>query len=523
MCPSTFPSLVALLVALFAGCSRQANSQPLDRANRHFEAKAFEDAKREYRQLLQQEPAHPQANARMGQIWFAQGAPIDALPFLIKARNADPKNGKVRIALGYILLALGRTTDARAEALAALETVDGHDDALLQLAQTFRTHAEYQQTAAELRRVTTRTAIIELATATVLSRRNDPAGAKRAVERALKLDPQSGPAYAALAGLLAAENNPTEAKAAYKRAAELSPIGLGAHLKYVEFLTQKGEPREAEKHLEALTRQVPDYIPIGLAYAQIAIAEKRFPDAQTHLAGVLKRWPDSYEARLLRAQCRLLQGEKDGGIQEFQALASSHPGLFPDKILLARTYLQQQDIAKAMPLLEGAYHANPDQLDAALTLAQLHLREQKPARAVELMIEVLTRHPTLAPAQQVLAAALRMQGKADDAIALVKQRLRRRPNCITCWACFRFNRTTGWRRGGVSRRRWNSIPRNHVSRSSSSNSTCARTTWRERTKRFVSISSACRMRRNFISPTPACCSANAVGLRPKLRFRALWS
>lgn len=419
--------LSGLVLALLAGCSRPANSQPLDLANRYFQAKAYEDAKRAYLQVLQQDPEHPLANARLGQIWFDQGAPIDALPFLIRARNADPKNGTVRNTLAHILLALGRTSDARAEALAALQTADGKNQALLQLAQTFRTHAEYQQTAAELRRLTPRTAIVELATATLLNRRNDPAGAKRAVERALKLDPQLGPAHAALAALLTAENNLADAKPAHQRAAELSPVGLGAHLKYVEFLTQKGEAREAIAYLETLARQRPDYIPTGLALAQIALAEKRYPAAQTHLAEVLKRWPTSYEAHLLRAQCRLLQGEKDAAIQEFQALAASHPGFFPDKLLLARAYLQQQDVSRAIPLLEGVYHANPDQVDAALALAQLHLREQKPGPAVELMITVLMRHPTLAPAQQLLGAALRMQGRADEAVALVKEQLRAAP------------------------------------------------------------------------------------------------
>ena len=86
--------MAALLAALFmAGCSVEAKKARLiEQAERDFKSGEYERAKIEYMNLLRLDPQNATTYQQLGLIWFEEGAPLRAAPFLIKARELAPGN-----------------------------------------------------------------------------------------------------------------------------------------------------------------------------------------------------------------------------------------------------------------------------------------------------------------------------------------------------------------------------------------------------------------------------------------------
>src|SRR4051812_44360565 len=112
--PRSFAIIAALFVAVgFASCTRQARQERvLRRAEGYFKAGEFDKAKIEYLNLLRLDPQRALAYQRLGGIWFDEGAPLRAAPFLVKSRELAPDDLQSRSKLARVLLSLGSRKDS---------------------------------------------------------------------------------------------------------------------------------------------------------------------------------------------------------------------------------------------------------------------------------------------------------------------------------------------------------------------------------------------------------------------------
>lgn len=421
-------TLAGLVLLGSAGCTAEARkARQLERADGFFAAGDYEKARVEYGNLLRLDPANAAANARLGTMYFEQGAPGTALPFLLKARDADPRNAVVRGKVAFAYLSLGRVAEAKAEALEMIQQVAGQDEGMLILIDTVRTPADYDQAREELRKLNTLKPITShLASAGLALRRGDMAGAGRALERALAADPKSATAHSAMATYHLLQNKPADAAREFQAAAELSPVRSAARLKFAEFKAQTA-PAEAAAYLQELVRQAPDYLPAWAMLAQLSLAQKKYDEALGFLGRILARDAGNYEAHVLRAQVWLAQGETQQAIAGLEKLGESYRGLAADKYHLARAYIQDQARDKALAALKRAVAANPEHEGAVLLLAQLELQAGRAEAALAPLVGLLTRRPNLTRAQVLLADALRAQGRLDAAADMVRAQMRAMP------------------------------------------------------------------------------------------------
>jgi hypothetical protein len=94
MSPSTFTRLLSaiLIAVIVSGCSLETNKQNLlEQARRDFAAGRYDNARIEYLNVLQLDPRNRIAIQQLRMIWFEDGAPFKALPFLLKAKEFAPK------------------------------------------------------------------------------------------------------------------------------------------------------------------------------------------------------------------------------------------------------------------------------------------------------------------------------------------------------------------------------------------------------------------------------------------------
>jgi Tfp pilus assembly protein PilF len=193
------------MAALICGCTKQAKKARFEkRADGYFASGEFEKAKIEYLNVLRHEPQNQNAIERMALIWSEQGAPIRALPFLLKAKELNASNLEIRHKLAMAAMAVGDFGSARKEAAAILEQAPGDGEALLIFVDSTRTKEGVDEVEEQLKKFPNReTPHFLLASAGLAAARGDKAGSEAALRKAVELDPKSSIAHAGMAGVYA--------------------------------------------------------------------------------------------------------------------------------------------------------------------------------------------------------------------------------------------------------------------------------------------------------------------------------
>jgi tetratricopeptide (TPR) repeat protein len=411
------------------GCTAEAKkSRLLSRADRYFDSGDYDKAKIEYLNVLRADPQNATAIQRLGSIWYQQGAPLRAAPFLLKVRELVPDDIDSRTKLASVFLAAGQFEEARKESLAILERSPAQEKAMLLLAEASRSQQELDDAEQRLLGLNASDkAGFHLARAGLALRKNDRVAAVSSVKRALSLDPNSVEAHLALAKLYWLENDLTNADREFKAAAELAPPRSVARLIYADFKVRTGAKDEAKVLLREIARDASDSLPAWRMLAQIAFAEKHLDESLTFIENILFRDPVNIEAHLLQAQVWLSKGETKKAIESLERLNTAYPNFPPIKYNLARAYLQNNTAAQAAVVLNQLIATNPENTEAVLLLGEANLRSGNAQQVVASMLDLLKKRPGLAPAQVLLAKAYQSLGRLDDATAVFREQTKASP------------------------------------------------------------------------------------------------
>lgn len=415
--------LPLLLAVGGAGCSAEAKkARRLEQANRHFEAGAYDNAEIEYRNVLQLEPLHPKAIARLGVIYSHQGRLGRVFPFLTKARELAPEDLEVRLRLATILAGAGRMAEAREEVLHILEHDPQNAEAPMLLAEIAVEPQDIQETRRLLRSSpAAERAPVQVALGLLELRERRFAEAEAIFERAQALDPKSSAAVYALGTMYWAQNDLVRAEEALAAAARLSPPRSAKRIRYAQFSRTTGKVDNAKRVLEEITEEAPDYLPAWLMLADIAGSERRFDDSLAAVGRVLARDSAHPEALLLSARIRLIQGEKAKAVEELERAARLYPKSAPIHHQLGLAYVANSELAKAATSLGQTVSLAPGSPGPTMALAEVNLRQGNPAAAIVVLRQLVQQEPSNEQARLLLAHAFRAQGNLDEAIAVYRQ------------------------------------------------------------------------------------------------------
>ncbi|MBA2435027.1 MAG: tetratricopeptide repeat protein, partial [Chthoniobacterales bacterium] len=335
---------VALLCSVFAtGCTKEAKKgRFLRSAERHFKAGAYDKAKIEYLNVLRLDQRNATAFARLGQIWFDEGAPLKAGWFLIKARELAPNYLENRLRLARVYHTIGKREDARKEVILVLEQDPANGEALMALAEMALTPEGIKVAEEALQKFSNKESVFyQLAAANVAMRKPDLPVAQSLIDRALALDPKSADAHHLKGILHLLQKDKKGAGEEFKMAAELSPPRSSLKISYADYAAQTGSRGEASAYLESLTSKTPDFLPAWTLRARIALSEKKYDETLALLENVFSRDPDSVDARLLQAKSLLAKKQTKKAIDVLDGLDRNHPGAPAIKFNLARAYLAE--------------------------------------------------------------------------------------------------------------------------------------------------------------------------------------
>jgi tetratricopeptide (TPR) repeat protein len=394
------------------------------RADKYFAAGDFSRAEIEYLNVLRFNRTNAHAVAQLGSIYYEQGCPGRAYPFISKACEFYPNDVDLRLKRGMIEVRAQKYKDARDTLGFVLDKSPTNSQAPYLLAATVVNPADVDPVRRRLEALQKQigdTAPLEIAFGQLGIRTNDFKGAEAAFNRAQALDPKSASVYFTRANFYILENRQKEAEEALKTAAGLSGPRSLERMGYVNFKIANGDIEEAKRLIDEITKAATDYVPAQICEAQIAFSEKRIDDCEKLLQRILGEDPGNYDALLMQGRLHLTQNHADKATADFERMAALYPNSAQVHFHLGLARLAGGDNSKAVASLNQALAIDPNYTDASLTLAQLNMRKGDPASAIATLKPLTRRLPQLTEAQVMLAEAYVSQNNLDEALAVYSQ------------------------------------------------------------------------------------------------------
>jgi tetratricopeptide (TPR) repeat protein len=423
--------IVTLILAIFlvTACSKEARkARLLGEADNYFKAGDYDKAKVSYLNLLRSDQQNVTAFQQLGFIWFEQGDPFRAIPFLLKVRELAPQNIAARAKLALSLKAVGQSAEARKEALFILEQDAGNAEAILVLADTTQSKEEIAATEEQLQKFPQQETVpFHLASASLALRKKDMEGAANEVQKALAIDPKSRQAHLAMASIYELRKELGQTRLELKSAADLAPVRSVERIRYADFQAANGAIAEAKASLQEVTKKAPDYFPAWLSLAQIALREKKYDESLSLLENIFSRDPDNPDVRLFQADVLLTKGDTKKAVEVLERLDQTLPDAALVKYQLARAYLQNNNPNQAKMVLEKVISTSPNYVDAILLLAEINIHTGRSETVIEPLTDLLKRNPYLRRAAFILAAAYGSLDRFDDAAVILQEQARLAP------------------------------------------------------------------------------------------------
>jgi tetratricopeptide (TPR) repeat protein len=428
--------VISVLVLLSCSCSPEMKkTRALQRGEGNFKAGDYDAAKIEYLKVLRLDARNAVAYARCGAIWAADGVPLRAGAFLMKAKEFAPNDVDNRYKLALVYVRVNQPNEAFKEATEILKQAPDHGSALVLLAETAVTSEQVQAVEQEVEKFPHHDSpYFEVANAVLAMRKQDLPKAEALLNQAISTDPKCLEAHVAMAVLAMARKDDARAEQELKAAAELGPVRSNERLSYAEFMIRKGNIEEAKKYLQDLSAQARDFIGAWVLQAKIAQAEKKYDEVTKLLQNVFSRDPDNIEGRVTQAQALIGKGDLKQGTGILENVDKTYANNALVKYLLALAYLQAKDTNQAMAELDQAIKIAPKYVEAIVLLAQLRLRAGDAKSVIGPLESALKLRPDLVQIKTLLADAYQQVGRSDDSTALFRDQVQKTPDSPQAYA-----------------------------------------------------------------------------------------
>ncbi len=371
----------------------------------------FEEAKEQYRRVLELEPAHAFAQLRLAQVHLDLGEWDDAALFYERVERVldQPDLGAAAHA------GLGRIALARGDQAAAVE----HYEAALELQpEARRLHVPLGQAYRGLGNMELARKHLEQAS-NVKLRVFDPI-----LDDVGSLSVSSAMFLTAGAQALKAERF-DKAERAFRGAIAVHPENHRAHLNLAVVLTQRGALEEAEVSAREALRLRPDYYFAYFNLGTIYEARGQLGEASGYYRRALEGNPDEVKFNYRLGGLLMRTEEYAAAAERLRVVVELAPAFVQARYLEALAHIALGSAATARDLLEGALEINPEQLTLMSPLARL-LATSKPiatgdARRALVLARALIERQNSLDDGETLAMALAAAERFEEAALIQLQ------------------------------------------------------------------------------------------------------
>ena len=347
--------------------------------------------------MLKQGTKDPAILALAGEVHMQLNDYAKAQAFFEKASALAPDNPAMRTGLGLSRLAAGDVELATAD-LQSASTLDSskyHADVLL-----ISTHLQRRQYAQALKAAQALEAKQPknpmsynlLAAAYIGSR--DVASGRKALEKALALQPGYTPAAVNLAQLDLQDGNKAAARKRFEDMIAKDRSNVQAYIALASLAPRiDATAKETEQWLEAARREGPGTIQplvmLARFHFQTGDPKKALEVMEKAVIGA----PDNPEVLELAGQVQLAAGERNRALGTFAKWVSAQPGSAQALYRQATAQLANEDGNGAAHSLRKAIQLKPQFADAQVLLAEIEARSGRHAEALKIAESVQRQNP----------------------------------------------------------------------------------------------------------------------------------
>jgi putative PEP-CTERM system TPR-repeat lipoprotein len=384
-------------------------------------------AQKRFEKILQQDPASQQAMIGLAGIAAATGKEADYVRWLEQAmKDARAVRPRLMLARYWLQKKDGAKALPLARAAAALApnepaVLDALGTALLMVGQAQEGVATYEQLARRL----AGNAAAQYRLATAYAAANDVIGARRAVTRALALEPDHLGSLVLLGSIeMSATRFQDAAKIAQQIEAKYPKSASGYGLEGNALMGQKQYAAALKAYEKAFALNQ-----TGLLVVQIHAAldgAGRRAEGDARVAQWLRDHPDDVSVVGYLAGLKLKDRQYADAARQYERLVALDPRNARYHSDLAWLYQKTGD-GRALPMAEKAYSLAPDNPDVTDTLGWILVDQGKLPRAVDLLQKAASRS-TSAEIRYHLAFALAKAGDKQRARGELEELLASQPS-----------------------------------------------------------------------------------------------
>jgi len=397
---------IASVLALAACASKETQvKQLVERGAQHFAAGEYTQARFEYANALQLDPADADANFHMAQVAEKLQGPRAALVLYQRVTNTSPLYAAAQVQSARALLAIDAVDKALAMTGQVLVNDPNNADALMIRAAVF-------------------------------ARRGDVVRAEQDAQSAMRTDPNHVEAVIFLAELAVRGGHAAEAVAQLRQALKQHPQQAALQAALADALAQQGDTQSAVQLLQDGVRTQPQELLHRVRSAALYTRMGRLDDAENTLRDAVIALPDNDAARL--ALVDFIARQRDPITAEHLLLSyvGQQPQAYTLRFGLGKLYERTQADDKVKQVYRDIIARDPVGIDGQL--ARLNLAQwlaQHGARAeAELLLDDDVKNNVADSEALLLRARLALErGAYDRALPDIRAALLVQPKSSVAW------------------------------------------------------------------------------------------
>lgn len=411
-------TLLTVSIAL-SGCS-SATQSPEEHIQQAKDLNAkgkFNEALIELRNVLQQQPNHPQANWLIAETYLDMGNPYMAETALKKASDGGVSSQVLKLPLAKSLYLQGKADEALKVAVPGLDdsqelrlklmAIQG--ESLMALGKLERACARYE----EMRQLKSDSSAAALGLSRCAAARQDFDLSRKLTEEALRFDPKDPEAWIQLGHTERGQARLPEAETAYGKALEYAPGNVDALLGRGMIRLKQRKFETARVDINGALAAAPNSpLPTHLLGVE-AHLRGQHKDAKLYFQKVLKVLPGYSPSLYWQGVTDIYLGNIEQAVKALSLYTTRHPGDQMAKVILASAQARQGNRISAEESLKSLRNLGLEDASLLGMTGQTFLSLGKSSEAQRYLLMALEKHPKDIGLKLSLAETYRQQGKLD--------------------------------------------------------------------------------------------------------------